>query len=191
MAEVVSNLSSVQESDVHAIAVYMTSVFGPPSQDRLRKADEVRAKINSPPSQPAPSNAAGASIYTAACATCHESARPLPYGGVNLALSTTLSAPDPRNAANIIISGIQPVEGERSPIMPGFGSSMTDAQVAALLNYLRGRFSNQPGWSDVEKTVRDARRMQTVFLKTQPGPHNAPGNPIQRDKSSDSEVRKL
>ena len=181
MAEVVSNLSSVQESDVHAIAVYMTSVFGPPSQDRLRKADEARAKINSPPSQPAPSNAAGASIYTAACATCHESARPLPYGGVNLALSTTLSAPDPRNAANIIISGIQPVEGERSPIMPGFGPSMTDAQVAALLNYLRGRFSNQPGWSDVEKTVRDARRMQTVFLKTQPGPHNAPGDPIQRD----------
>ena len=34
MAEVVSNLSSVQESDVHAIAVYMTSVFGPPSQDQ-------------------------------------------------------------------------------------------------------------------------------------------------------------
>ena len=45
------------------------------------------------------------------------------------------------------------VEGERSPIMPGFAASMNDAQVAALLNYLRARFSDQPPWSGVEKTV--------------------------------------
>ena len=179
MAEVVSNLSSVRESDVHAIAIYMTSVFGAPTQERLRKEDAAWARMKS---LPAPSNSPGASIYTAACAPCHESGRPLPYGGVNLIWSTALSAPDPRNAANIIISGIQPVEGERSPIMPAFGSGMTDAQVSALLNYLRSRFSDQPGWSDVEKTVQDARRMQTVFLQTQPWPHNAPGDPTQRDK---------
>ncbi len=47
MAEVVSNLSSVQESDVHAIAAYMASVFGPPTQDRLRQASDVRAQIKS------------------------------------------------------------------------------------------------------------------------------------------------
>jgi mono/diheme cytochrome c family protein len=178
MAEVVSNLSSVPESDVHAIATYMTSVFGPPSQDRLRSASEVRQSKASP----AQADAAGASIYAAACATCHESGRPLPYGGVDLGLSTALSAPDPRNAANVILSGIRPVEGERSPIMPGFASSMTDAQLAALLNYLRARFSNQPAWADVEKTVQEARRTQTVFLKTSPGPHNAPADPTQRDK---------
>jgi mono/diheme cytochrome c family protein len=112
---------------------------------------------------------------------CHETERPLPYGGVNLGLSTALSASDPRNAANIILSGIRPVEGERSPIMPGFASSMSDAQIASLLNYLRARFSNQPAWTGVEKTVQDARRMQTVYLKTQPGPRNAPGDPTQRD----------
>src|SRR6202158_4599525 len=48
MAEVVSNLSSVQESDVHAVAVYMTSVFGPPTQDRLRQARDLRMQIKSP-----------------------------------------------------------------------------------------------------------------------------------------------
>jgi mono/diheme cytochrome c family protein len=182
MAEVVSNLSSVPESDVHAIAVYMTSVFGPPSQDRIRQASEVKNQIKPPPAQPAQANAAGASIYAAACATCHETDRPLPYGGVNLGLSTALSAPDPRNAANIILSGIRPVEGERSPIMPGFASSMTDAQVSALLNYLRARFSNRPEWTGVDKTVQEARRMQTVFLQTSPGPHNAPAEQTQRDK---------
>src|SRR6202040_2433355 len=87
MAEVVSNLSSVQESDVHAIATFMTSVFGPPSPDRLRQAGEVRVQIKASPRQLAPPNAVGASIYAAACATCHDAERPLPYGGVNLGLS--------------------------------------------------------------------------------------------------------
>jgi mono/diheme cytochrome c family protein len=182
MAEVVSNLSSVQESDVHAIATFMTSVFGPPSPDRLRQASEVRVQIKSSPLQLAPPNAVGASIYAAACATCHDAERPLPYGGVNLGLSTAISAPDPRNAANIVLSGIRPVEGERSPIMPGFASNMTDQQISALLNYLRARFSNQPAWTGVEKTVGDARLSQTVFLQTSPGPRNAPADPMQRDK---------
>jgi len=182
MAEVVSNLSSVDESDVHAIAVYMTSVFGPPTQDRIRRGEEVLAKAKSPAVQPSQTEAVGASIYAAACATCHETGRPLPYGGVNLGLSTAISGPDPRNAANIILSGIRPVEGERSPIMPGFANSMTDDQVSALLNYLRSRFINQPAWTGVKKTVEDARRTQTVFLQTSPGPDNAPADPMQRDK---------
>jgi mono/diheme cytochrome c family protein len=182
MAEVVSNLSSVDESDVHAIAVYMTSVFGPPTQDHVRRGDEVLAKVKSPAAPPSQTEATGASIYAAACATCHETGRPLPYGGVNLGLSTAISGPDPRNAVNIILSGIRPVEGERSPIMPGFANSMTDDQVSAVLNYLRSRFSNQPAWTGVEKTVEDARRTQTVFLQTSAGPRNAPADPMQRDK---------
>jgi mono/diheme cytochrome c family protein len=182
MAEVVSNLSSVRESDVRSIAAYMTSVFGPPTQDRLRQASAVRTQIKSPPVQSSQTNTAGGSIYAAACATCHDTDRPLPYGGVNLGLSTAISAPDPRNAANIVLSGIRPVEGERSPIMPGFASSMTDQQISALLNYLRARFSNQPPWSGVEKTVQDARRTETVFLQASPGLRNAPADPMQRAK---------
>jgi mono/diheme cytochrome c family protein len=182
MAEVVSNLSSVDESDVHAIATYMTSVFGPPTQDQIRRGNEVLAKVKSPAAPSSQTETAGASIYAAACATCHETGRPVPYGGVNLGLSTAISGPDPRNAANIILSGIRPVEGERSPIMPGFANSMTDDQVSALLNYLRSRFSNQPAWTGVEKTVEDARRTQTVFLQTSAGPRNAPADPMQRDK---------
>ena len=96
MAEVVSNLSSVDEKDVHAIAVYMTSVFGPPTPDHIRRGDEVLAQIKSPTVPPGQAETAGAAIYAAACATCHETGRPLPYGGVNLGLSTAISGPDPR-----------------------------------------------------------------------------------------------
>jgi mono/diheme cytochrome c family protein len=158
MAEVASNLSSVPENDVHAIAVYMGSVIGRPTPERLRQANETRAYIKSPPIQLAPGDASGASIFAAACAPCHESGRPLPYGGVNLGLSTALSAPDPRNAANTILSGIRPVSGERSPIMPAFADSMTDDQISAVLKYLRGRVSNQPAWANVEQAVLNARQ---------------------------------
>jgi mono/diheme cytochrome c family protein len=182
MAEVVSNLSSVKESDVHAIATYMAGVFGAPTPERKRQGEAVVAQAKSHPVQPSQSSAAGAAIYAAACATCHETDRPLPYGGVNLALSTAISGPDPRNPANIVLSGVRPVEGERSPIMPGFAASMGDDQISALLIYLRSRFSNQPAWTGVEKTVADARRTQTVFLQTSAGPRSTPADPTQRDK---------
>jgi mono/diheme cytochrome c family protein len=181
MAEVVSNLSSVPDSDVRAIAIYMAEMSGPPTPDRKRQAEAVLAQAKSPPPI-AQADAAGASIYAAACASCHESGRPLPYGGVNLALSTAISSPDPRNLANIVLSGVPPIEGERSPIMPGFAASMNDAQMAALMNYLRARFSKQPAWSGVEKTIADARRTLTVFLQTSPGPHSVSVDPTQRDK---------
>jgi mono/diheme cytochrome c family protein len=132
--------------------------------------------------QASETNAVGASIYAAACATCHGTERPLPYGGVNLGLSTAVSGPDPRNAINIVLSGVRPVEGERSPIMPGFATSMNDDQISALLNYLRGRFSNQPAWPGIAKTIADARRTQTLFLQTSAGPRNAPADATQRDK---------
>jgi len=144
----------------------------------------VLAQVKSPAvMQASKTNPAGAAIYAAACATCHETDRSPPYGGVNLVLSTAIAGPDPRNVANIVLSGVRPVEGERSPIMPGFAASMNDGQISALLNYLRARFSNQPGWTGVEKTVEDARRTQTVFLlQTTAGPHNAPADATQRDK---------
>jgi mono/diheme cytochrome c family protein len=171
MAEVAANLSSVPESDVRAIAVYMTSVFG-------ARANVTPADLKSSSDKSAPADGSGASIYQAACATCHETDRPLPYSGINLRLSTALSAPDPRNAVNVILGGIRPVSGERSPIMPGFANSMTDDQIAALLTYLRGRFSTQPAWSNVEQIVRDTRRTDTVSLQNPAA--SAPAT--QRDK---------
>jgi mono/diheme cytochrome c family protein len=168
----------------------MAGVFGAPTPERIQHGEAVLAQTKAPAaSVPAAAampasgaHAQGASIYAAACATCHETGRALPYGGVNLGLSTAISSPDPRNAVNIVLSGIRPVEGERSPIMPGFAASMDDDQIVALLQFLRGRFSNQPAWTGVEKAVADARRTQTVLLQTSPGPHDAPADATQRDK---------
>ena len=166
MAEVVSNLSEVPESDVRAIATYMASVFGAPTPDAKRRGDDVLAQAKSrqaPQADQAPqaSSTGGAALYAAACATCHASDRGPPYGGINLSLSSAISGPDARNVANIVLSGIRPTAGERSPIMPGFADSMSDQQIAALLDHLRTRFGNQP-WTNTSDIVRDARRTQTA-----------------------------
>src|SRR5664279_434742 len=77
MAEVVSNLSGVADSDIRAIAVYMAGVFGAPTPERKSRGERVLAQVKSPPPQAAKTDAAGAAIYAAACASCHESERPL------------------------------------------------------------------------------------------------------------------
>ena len=182
MAEVVDNLSSIPANDVRAIAVYMAGVSGTPTPARIREGEAAQAQAGPSTAPVSEANAAGASIYAAACASCHAGGRPLPYGGVNLALSTAVAGPDPRNLANIVLSGVQPVAGERSPIMPGFAANMTDAQVSALLNYLRARFSNRPPWSGVEEIVRDARHAQTALLQTSPARRNGPADTKQREK---------
>jgi mono/diheme cytochrome c family protein len=165
MAEVVSNLSSVSSSEVRAIATYMADITGPPTPDRQRQGAAALALAKSGVTASPQADSTGAAMYAAACANCHESGRSPPYGGVNLALSTAISGPDPRNLANIVLAGVRPVAGERSPIMPGFAASMDDGQMVALLNFLRSRFSKEPAWTGVEKTVEDARRMQTALLK--------------------------
>jgi mono/diheme cytochrome c family protein len=175
MAEVVRNLSSVPESDVAAIATYMADVFGSPpagQNETPPTTTDVAASSGDP----------GAAIYAAACASCHESARPLPYGGVDLSRSTAISASDPRNLANTVIAGVQPVAGERSVIMPGFGNSMDDRQIASLLVYLRGRFGKGPAWTNLGETIKRARQTQTTYVQTTARPLSAAVDPAQRDQ---------
>jgi mono/diheme cytochrome c family protein len=185
MAEVVRNLSVVPARDVRAIATYMADVLGAPSAEQKERGEAALAQANSK-SQSAPVattvDSAGGTIYVAACASCHESSRPPPYGGINLALSTAVSGPDPRNLANIVLAGVPPVTGERSPIMPGFAESMSDTQVEALLTYLRARFSKQPAWIGLDNIVAEARRTQTVSLETPADARNASAASAERAK---------
>ncbi|MGF6310533.1 mono/diheme cytochrome c family protein [Bradyrhizobium sp. i1.8.4] len=167
MAEVVSNLASVPDSDVRAIAVYMADISGAPAPDRKQSADAVAQSASADAAQ---ANAAGAAIYAATCAACHEGGRALPYGGVNLALSTAIASPDPRNLLNIVLAGVGAVEGERSPIMPGFAASIDDAQMVALTTYLRARFGKRPAWNNLEKAVHDARAAQATSLAARDTP---------------------
>lgn len=147
MASVTHNLAGVPAEDVRAIAFYVASLM--PGEAAARPAANAERTAS----------AEGAQIYAGACASCHDplatvpSPRPVPLG-----LTTSLNAPDPRNAIHIVLEGIWPEDGEKGALMPGFAAGLTEAQVAALVDHLRARFTDRPAWRDVPERVAAIRK---------------------------------
>jgi mono/diheme cytochrome c family protein len=172
MAPVTDNLASVPDADITSMATYVASVMGTPTPDRLRRAAALAASAavtgpgarpQSAGSQTAPSgtmpppNDVGAAIYVSACASCHESGRPVPFGGIKLDLSIGVSGESPVNIIRVVLEGLAATDAERKPVMPGFSDALSDHQLASLLTYLRTRFSRKPVWSDLERAIREVR----------------------------------
>jgi mono/diheme cytochrome c family protein len=174
MEPVTDNLATVSDSDVWAIATYVAFLMGNPSQERRQEGEALakvaaRSGIGSKPQSagsqttpPVASNDPGAAIYAATCAACHESGRPVPYGGIRLLLSTAVSADSPRNLINVILTGLPATPGQRAPIMPGFAAALDDQQMIALTSYLRATFTRKAPWHDVATELRDARNAQVA-----------------------------
>jgi mono/diheme cytochrome c family protein len=170
MAPVADNLASAPDQDVKAIAVYVASIIGQPTPARRQQGDELTGSANSSGTGSKPQsggsqtiaaavtdNDVGAKIYANACSSCHESGRPVPYGGMNLSFSSAISADTPRNLLNLLLAGIPAGEGTRGPIMPGFAATLTDTQIIALAKYLRATFSRHEAWPDIAAPLREAR----------------------------------
>lgn len=192
MIPVVENLSAVPEADVRAIAAYIGSetqqaspggnaggnFVAQPRGEKLASADSLTSP---PPISDADAGNSGAKIYASACAGCHEAGRPSPFGGVNLALSTAMQGPTPHNVVNVTLYGLPSRPGEASAIMPGFRGSLNDVQLQALIDYLRGRFSDKPAWTDTAKIIREARASGTApALYPSPGLQAAPADPSRK-----------
>ena len=200
MAPVIDNLSSLRDADVRAIADYLASIAGEPTPERRQQADALLARMRAVKSDATPVSSdsitiampsvqqrsdvsVGAMIYMAACATCHESGRPLPYGGIDLALSTAPQGPDPHNLINVVLTGIPAAEGEHSPIMPAFADVLTDEQLTELIRYVRVRFSNKPQWSNIAKDIRDVRTgARRIGLHPGHAGTRAPADRSQKEK---------
>ncbi|MFE0757621.1 c-type cytochrome [Inquilinus sp. NPDC058860] len=171
MAPVADSLAAVPEADVRAIAAYVASVMGSPDADARRRGDtlaEAVANPAGPGTRPqsagsqtiaaaGPAEDPGAAIYAGTCAACHESGRPSPFGGLDLRLSSAITGDSPANLIRIIRHGVPAASGARGPIMPGFAAALSDRQLTALAAYLRGRFSDRPGWTGLSDAVRTAR----------------------------------
>lgn len=178
MAPVSANLGAVSEAEVRAMATYAESLVGTPSEERAATAAALVASLPDPAtgavlasadSQAVPSpdgpelegDSPGAAIYAGACAGCHESGRPLPYGGLHLSLSSGVNAEDSRNVVNVILHGLPAAEGEKSPQMPGYAGALTDDQLVELVQYLRERFTGKPAWSDIAGILQESREAST------------------------------
>jgi mono/diheme cytochrome c family protein len=189
MAEVTGNLGSLPDADVAAIATYVASVMGEPSHERRERAQALLDEVAKGPGVLIPAadsmttraaigDDAGARIYASTCAPCHESGRPPPYGGLSFALSTAVNAASPQNIVNVTLFGLPAADGEASAVMPGFAGVLSDADVAALLGYMRERFGGgRPAWEGVTDMVRATRTGEyEVTIRPADGIERGPAN---------------
>jgi mono/diheme cytochrome c family protein len=172
MAEVANDLHGVPQQDIHAMAVYLAAQIGeakPPAAAVERQQSQqtqrgMAGAANSADSQASVTRGAdassgdeGAGIYVSACAGCHEGPRTMPFGGIDLALSSGVAGPTPANLFNVVLYGLPAGETSRAPIMPGFAAAMNDGQLMALARYLRSHFTAKEPWNDIEQSLRAAR----------------------------------
>jgi mono/diheme cytochrome c family protein len=162
--------------------------MGEPSADRRAQAGALVDKISRGPGEVISADSqsvertpaeerTGEAIYAAACASCHESRRPLPFGGLNFGLSTAINAPNPQNIINVTLFGLPPADGEASAIMPAFASVLSDGDIAVLLDYLRDHFTDKPAWSGIAEQARATRSGDyQVSVRPADGIERAPKN---------------
>lgn len=176
MAEVTDDLGVVPTDDVRAIASYVAGRMAHAAAERDEtvqqvETQEARGTSHVDASADSQANALraidtrndqGAVIYAGSCAGCHEGPRGVPYGGIDLALSSGISGPSAGNLVNIVLYGLPADGAAHLPIMPGFAGAMNDAQVLALARYLRARFSDRAPWTDIAKSIRDVRGRQKI-----------------------------
>lgn len=151
MAEAVSlSLRHLTPADLRAMAVYLHSL--PPKQSERGATPDLNppAVLASGLYTPAPASARGNEeglrLFEGSCASCHgwngEGVQS-PYGSLRGA--QTVNDPEATNLVQIILRGSQIQTREGQLVMPAFGHSMTDAEVAAVSNYVLRHFGDKRG----------------------------------------------
>ena len=129
MAEVVSLSSShMTDADLNAIATYLKS---------FSQASGARTPIGAND----PRMVAGQAIYRDQCSACHAlDGRGTPQLFPSLADSSVARADDPATQIRILLRGARSVATAAEPTAPGmpsYGRQLNDAQIAAVLTYIR------------------------------------------------------
>lgn len=156
MAPVIKEgLSQLPAEDLQAIATYLGS-FHPQDEGNSGKA----AVINQQAEQKVePLASQGARIFSGACMACHAQEKGAQMHGVrpSLALNSNLYSASPDNAIRVVLLGIQHPAKEELGYMPAFRYNLNDAQITALLQYLRQNFANQAPWPNLQQRVTELR----------------------------------
>jgi mono/diheme cytochrome c family protein len=145
MAEVVFRSTQyLSDADVAAIAAYLRQL----PQAAASDGDASRASRGKkePPSMPAEVRARGAEIYKASCAECHGDNGEGAAGAFPaLAGNRAITMQVPANLIRAVLSGgyLPATQGNPRPYgMPPFSHTLSDADIAAVLSYVRGAWGN-------------------------------------------------
>ena len=134
MGEVVAlSTAKMTDRDLVAIATYLKSLPGRSQSPSVLPADD-------------PAMVAGAAIYRDQCSACHG----LEGRGVNelfpsISDSSMVRSDDPTTSIRLVLRGARSVQTrsqETGPGMPSYGKQLNDAEVAAVLTYVRNSWGS-------------------------------------------------
>lgn len=164
MAEVVSlSTSHLSDADLKAMADFLLDE--PVKAGQQGPSNPAAPSSPAAPLKPAALAAAtfkaGEAIYRDECSACHGlDGAGVPQLFPNLAASSMVRASDPLTLIRILLRGGRSVATDReptAPAMPAFGWQLNDAEIAAVLTYIRQRW-NAPSALVSAEEVRQARR---------------------------------
>ena len=133
------SLSHLAPSDIAAMVVYLRSVpaINAPSLPAPRETPASASHREGAPG----ADLLGKAVFEEACASCHS------WSGVSpltrfATLTGTRAVNDPTaiNVAQIVLSGAQRRSAGGPVLMPAFGAAYSDAEIAAVSNYITARF---------------------------------------------------
>jgi alcohol dehydrogenase (quinone), cytochrome c subunit len=143
MTDVINNSTSYfSDSDIEAIAVYLTSLPASSAQQAVAYDNATTDALrNSPPTQP------GAAIYASDCASCHGfDARGFTSYMPALAGNPVVLDENPSSLINVVLNGSAPLVAKGTPAayrMPQYRQQLSDQDAADVITFMRNRWGNQ------------------------------------------------
>jgi len=161
MTEVIRDslaLPIVPDSDVRAIAVYFADMDH--ANARVAGVDPTtREAVATSSLGSGQENDSDADLYASACISCHYNAGPGPLvARPELSLTSALTLPEPTNFIQSVLKGVGDTGGAPGLVMPEYGSSLGNGEIARLAAYLRRTRTKSPPWTNLEKKVAAIRR---------------------------------
>ncbi|MEO7876280.1 MAG: cytochrome c [Dokdonella sp.] len=159
MAEAVDiSFSNMTPTDIAAIVTYVRSVPARESND-LPAPRTIVASADPKESTVATVDVRGQQVFAGACASCHGWTGVSPLS-TRATLTGTRAVNDPRatNVAQVVLHGSGAMSAVGTLAMPGFGASYNDDEVAAVANYVTGRFGVQAS----ALTADDVRKLRAL-----------------------------
>jgi mono/diheme cytochrome c family protein len=160
MAEAVDlSLRHLTPSDVAALVGYLRSA--PPRPDMLSGAvvsNPPASAASGPWAPPAGEHVSqGARIFAGSCASCHGwDGNGQEVANAALRGARTVNDPAGTNLVRVIMEGTKIGSPNGDIAMPGFAASLSDAEIAAISNYVIGHFGEKTG-SVTAGDVKSAR----------------------------------
>lgn len=144
MTEVIAHSTQhMQRDDLLAIGTFIHSLKATPT---------------TAPNKPLPlteSGKRGETLYAQHCAACHQAdGRGVPQAFPGLASNATVKCVDPLNTIRVILSGGSTVQTASAPtpmVMPPFGQTLDDQQIADIVTYIRATWGNSASGVDASQ----------------------------------------